>query len=54
MAKYGEALVCVRYWYDPKNDTELKTAEVVALRRQVPSLRFSRGELFEVKRRRKN
>ncbi len=33
VAKYGEALVCVRYWYDPKNDVELKTAELVAFRR---------------------
>ncbi len=33
VAKYGDALVCVRYWYDPKNNVELKTAELVALRR---------------------
>jgi hypothetical protein len=33
VAKYGDALVCVRYWYDAKNDVELQTAELVALRR---------------------
>lgn len=29
--KYGDALVCVRLWYDAKHDVELKTAEVVTL-----------------------
>ena len=31
--KYGEALVCVRHWYDPERGVELKTAEVIALGR---------------------
>jgi hypothetical protein len=31
--RFGAALVCVRHWYDPERDVELKTAEVIALRR---------------------
>ncbi len=33
VAKYGDALVCVRLWYDARHDVELKTAEVVILSR---------------------
>jgi len=33
MERFGDALVCVRRWYDPDSDTELTTAEVVELRR---------------------
>ncbi len=33
VGRYGDALVCVRLWYDPERDVELKTAEVVMLRR---------------------
>lgn len=31
--RYGDALVCVRHWYDPERDVELKTAELVTFRR---------------------
>jgi len=27
--RFGDALVCVRHWYNPDTDTELTTAEVV-------------------------
>ncbi len=52
VAKYGDALVCVRHWYDPVRDVELKTAELVALRRpwqphrrqgKMPASRSPRG-----------
>ena len=33
VVKYGDDLVCVRYWYDAKNDVELRTAEFVTLER---------------------
>lgn len=33
VAKYGDALVCVRLWYDAKNEVELKTAELITFRR---------------------
>jgi hypothetical protein len=33
VAKYGDTLVRVRLWYDAKNHVELKTAELVTLRK---------------------
>ena len=29
MEQFGDALVCVRFWYDPVTNSELKTAEIV-------------------------
>ncbi len=46
VAKYGDALVCVRLWYDAKNDVELKTAELVTLRRPWQPRR-RRGKILE-------
>jgi hypothetical protein len=33
LERFGDALVCVRHWYDPERDLELTTAEVVETRR---------------------
>jgi hypothetical protein len=33
MERFGDALVCVRLWYDPERDLQLTTAEVVEARR---------------------
>ena len=33
LERFGDALVCVRRWYDPERDLELTAAEVVAIRR---------------------
>lgn len=39
--QFGDALVCVRHWYDPERDVELKTVEIVEARR--PSQPSRRG-----------
>jgi hypothetical protein len=51
VAKYGDALVCVRYWYDAEHDVEVKIAEVVALRKPRPAVRRSPARACGVKRR---
>lgn len=34
--KYGDALVCVRYRYDEKSRTRLKTVELIVERKELP------------------
>lgn len=51
--QFGDALVCVRYWYDAKRGVELKTAEIIEARRPVHSLRQNRGMILEPRRRRR-
>ena len=44
--RFGDALVCVRHWYDPGRDMELTTAEVVDLIRPWQPRRH-RGKMLE-------
>ena len=48
MERFGDALVCVRHWYDPVRDMELTTAEVVESRRPWQPRR-RRGNLLEAR-----
>jgi hypothetical protein len=51
--QFGDALVCVRYWYDAKSGVTLKTAEIIEARRAKYSLRQGRGRILGPKQRRR-
>lgn len=47
--RFGDALVCVRHWYDPERDVELTTAEVIETRRASHPPRRCRGSALEAR-----